>query len=108
MDAEKQPLDIIILNRNIRLEDNAALYYGSLRQNYLILYVFDETYWTSNGRSPRQTRFLFDCLEELNQRLLKFELEQNGEIFWKIFSTVEMLKRSTIKMVKQKQFQCHF
>ena len=72
MDVEKRPLDIIILNRNIRLEDNAALYYGSLRQNYLVLYIFDETYWTSNGRSPRQARFLFDCLEELNQRLLKY------------------------------------
>ena len=72
MDVEKQPLDIIILNRNIRLEDNAALYYGSLRQNYLVLYVFDETYWTSNGRSPRQARFLFDCLEELNQRLKNY------------------------------------
>ena len=72
MDLENQALDIIILNRNIRLEDNAALYYGSLRQNYLVLYVFDEKYWTSNGRSSRQARFLLDCLDELNRRLLNY------------------------------------
>ena len=33
--------DIIIINRNLRILDNAALYYGSLRSNYIVVYLYD-------------------------------------------------------------------
>ena len=47
-------IDIVILNRNLRMHDNAALYYGSKHSNYIVIYLYDETYWNGNGKSPRQ------------------------------------------------------
>ena len=35
-------IDIVILNRNLRLHDNAALYYGSLNSNYIVIHLYDE------------------------------------------------------------------
>ena len=67
--------DIIILNRNLRLGDNPAMYYGSLRSNYLVIYLYDETYWNGNGKSKRQLKFSNDCLAELNLSLKKLDSE---------------------------------
>ena len=61
--------DIIILNRNLRLLDNAALYYGSLRSNFIVIYLYDVDYWKANGKSSRQLKFSNDCLEELDKDL---------------------------------------
>ena len=61
--------DIIIINRNLRILDNAALYYGSLRSNYIVVYLYDENYWKANGKSSRQLKFSNDCLKELNEDL---------------------------------------
>ena len=38
-------IDIIILNRNLRLLDNAALFYGSLISNYIVvgIYMYDNS-----------------------------------------------------------------
>ena len=44
-------IDIVILNRNLRLNDNAALFYGSLRSDYIVVYLYDENYWKANGKS---------------------------------------------------------
>ena len=44
-------IDIVVLNRNLRLHDNAALYYGSLNSNYIVIHLYDENYWEANGRS---------------------------------------------------------
>ena len=62
-------IDIIILNRNLRLLDNAALYYGSLRSNFIVIYLYDKNYWKANGKSLRQLKFSNNCLEELNEEL---------------------------------------
>ena len=64
-------IDIIILNRNLRLLDNAALYYGSLRSNFIVIYLYDKNYWKANGKSLRQLKFSNNCLEELNKDLRK-------------------------------------
>ena len=72
-------MDIIILNRNIRLRDNAAFFYGSLNQNYRVIYPYDKNYWTSNGRSKVQLKFFLESLEELDGELKK--LNSNIEIF---------------------------
>ena len=61
--------DIVLLNRNLRLADNPALYHGSLRRNYCALFVFDEAYWEGNGRSNRQLKFALECLRELDESL---------------------------------------
>ena len=41
-------IDIVILNRNLRMHDNAALYYVSKHSNYIVIYLYDETYWNEN------------------------------------------------------------
>ena len=62
-------VDIIVLHKNIRLRDNAALFYGSQNNNYRIIFPYDSNYWISNGRSLRQFQFFFDCLCELSLQL---------------------------------------
>ena len=70
-------IDLIILNRNLRVQDNPAIYFGSLRSNYLVIYLYDEVYWTGNGKSKRQLKFSNDCLAELNEDLKKFNSKVN-------------------------------
>ena len=70
-------IDIVILNRNLRLNDNAALFYGSLRSNYVVVYLYDENYWKANGKSSRQLKFSNDCLEELDNSLKNIGSEIN-------------------------------
>tara|TARA_A100001037_G_C15133819_1_gene630033 strand:- start:480 stop:1898 length:1419 start_codon:yes stop_codon:yes gene_type:complete len=72
-------VDIIVLHKNIRLRDNAALFYGSQNNNYRIIFPYDSNYWISNGRSLRQFQFFFDCLCELNQQLK--DVNSKVEIF---------------------------
>ena len=61
--------DLIVFHRNLRIKDNEALFYGSKRQNYKCIYVFDKAYWSGNGKSIRQRYFLKDCLRELDDSL---------------------------------------
>ena len=70
-------IDIVILNRNLRLNDNAALFYGSLRSDYIVVYLYDENYWKANGKSSRQLKFSNDCLEELDNSLKNIGSEIN-------------------------------
>ena len=68
-------MDVIILQRDLRLLDNPALFYGSKKGNYCVIYVYDENYWQSYGRSPRQLKFAVDCMKELNEILKKLDSE---------------------------------
>ena len=70
-------IDIVVLNRNLRLHDNAALYYGSLNSNYIVIHLYDENYWKANGKSVRQLKFSYDCLQELDDNLKKIGSEVN-------------------------------
>ena len=70
-------IDIVILNRNLRLHDNAALYYGSLNSNYIVIHLYDENYWKANGKSVRQLKFSYECLQELDDSLKKIGSEIN-------------------------------
>ena len=71
--------DLIVFHRNLRIQDNEALSHGSMRQNYKCIYIFDEVYWSGNGKSLRQLYFLKDCLRELDNSLHK--LNSKLEIF---------------------------
>ena len=64
-------MDVIVLQRDLRLLDNPALFYGSKKRNYCVIYVYDKNYWQSYGRSRRQLKFAVDCLKELEQSLKK-------------------------------------
>ena len=77
-------MDLILVNRNLRLKDNAALFYGSLSQNYRVIYLYDKCYWNSNGRSKVQFGFFLESLEELDMSLKK--LNSSVEVFEGNFS----------------------
>ena len=70
MDSDQT--DLIIFHKNLRIKDNESLYYGSLRQNYRCIYIFDPKYRRGNGKSVRQLYFLKDCLLDFeNQKYIK-------------------------------------
>jgi len=66
--------DVAIFHRNLRIEDNAALYNASLNQDYFSLYVFDKEYWSQTDRSINQLKFALDSLTELEAKLKKFNV----------------------------------
>ena len=66
--------DVAIFHRNLRIEDNAALYNASLNQNYFSLFVFDKEYWSQTDRSINQLKFALDSLTELEGKLKKFNV----------------------------------
>ena len=78
-------IDIVILNRNLRLNDNAALLYGSLRSDYIVVYLYDENYWKANGKSLRQLKFSNDCLEELDNSLKNINSEIKYDIRFHLY-----------------------
>ena len=63
--------DVVIFHRNLRIEDNAALYNASLNQDYFSLFVFDKEYWSQADRSINQLKFALDSLTELETKLKK-------------------------------------
>ncbi len=87
--------DIIIINRNLRIQDNEALFYGSLRSNYIVIYLYDENYWNANGKSSRQLKFSNDCLKELNQDLR--EVNSKINIFEGSFDDLKIWIHSNYK-----------
>ena len=87
--------DIIIINRNLRILDNEALFYGSLRSNYIVIYLYDENYWNANGKSSRQLKFSNDCLKELNQDLK--EVNSKINIFEGSFDDLKIWIHSNYK-----------
>ena len=66
--------DVVIFHRNLRIEDNAALYNASLNQDYFSLFVFDKEYWSQADRSINQLKFALDSLTELETKLKKFNV----------------------------------
>jgi len=86
-------VDIIILHRNLRLEDNSALFHGSVNQNYRVIYVYDKHYWSSDGRSPRQFSFLMDCMKEVQSGLRS--LNSYIEVFEGSYSNYRLILRET-------------
>ena len=66
--------DLIIFHRNLRIEDNAALFNASLNQNYSSVFIFDEEYWSQTDRSANQLKFALDSLSELENELNKFNV----------------------------------
>ena len=66
--------DLIIFHRNLRIEDNAALYNASLNQDYSSVFIFDEEYWSQTDRSGNQLKFALDSLSELENELNEFNV----------------------------------
>ena len=69
--------DIVLIHRNVRMLDNPALFHGSKNQDYGVIYLYDQNYWQANGKSEIQLNFLFDCLEDFDQKLK----EKNSQIY---------------------------
>ena len=62
-------MNIVILHKDFRINDNPALFYASLSRKYLIIYPYDSHYWMTNGYSNNQFNFTLECLKELNEKL---------------------------------------
>ncbi len=83
------PVNIVLLHKNLRIFDNSALYHGCKADKSLIIYAYDRSYWRNNGRSERQFQFCLDCLGELDENLNKlnrdlfiFEGDLNELALW--------------------------
>tara|TARA_X000000950_G_scaffold282893_1_gene382598 strand:+ start:4787 stop:6187 length:1401 start_codon:yes stop_codon:yes gene_type:complete len=66
--------DVAIFHRDLRIEDNAALYNASINQEYFSLFVFDKEYWSQTDRSVNQLKFALDSLTELEAKLKEFNV----------------------------------
>ena len=66
--------DLLIFHRNLRIEDNAALYNASLNQDYSSVFIFDKEYWSQSDRSVNQLKFVIDSLNELELELKKLNV----------------------------------
>ena len=64
-------MNIFLAHKDLRTIDNPALYNASLGGQYIVIYLYDQKYWTSHGYSLRQFSFANDCLKEMNDNLEK-------------------------------------
>ena len=64
-------MNIILLHRDLRVNDNPALFHGTSSDSALVVYVYDKNYWQGNGKSDIQFKFAMDCLSEVSDRLRK-------------------------------------
>jgi len=71
-----KPVVIVWFKRDLRLEDNEAIN-SALANNKLVLllYVFENSLIQNNHFSKRHLNFIKQSLEDLNQRLAKFNTE---------------------------------
>ncbi len=71
----KQEINICWIRRDLRLEDNAALYHA-LKSNYpvLILFIFDENILDKlQNKTDGRLTFIYQTLEEIQSQLIKNE-----------------------------------
>jgi deoxyribodipyrimidine photo-lyase len=97
----KQEISVCWLRRDLRTEDNAALYHA-LKSDYpvLLLFIFDTKILSKlQNKQDARVTFIFDTLQELNSQLSEF----NASILIKHGSTAqawtEVLDRYTVKQV---------
>ena len=70
----KQEISICWLRRDLRIEDNAALYHA-LKSDYpvLLLFIFDTKILSKlQNKQDARVTFIFDTLQELNLQLREF------------------------------------
>lgn len=86
--AIKQEISICWLRRDLRIEDNAALYHA-LKSGYpvLLLFIFDTKILSKlQNKQDARVTFIFDTLQELNLQLREF----NASILIKYGSTEQV------------------
>ena len=63
-------MNIILLHRDLRVNDNPALFHGTSSDNALVVYVYDKSYWQGNGKSDFQFKFAIISKRILESRLI--------------------------------------
>lgn len=66
-----QPLQVVWLKRDLRLQDHAALCAASLQGPLLVLYVIEPAYWQLADTSRRQWEFIYESLQDMHQELVR-------------------------------------
>ncbi|WP_316739822.1 deoxyribodipyrimidine photo-lyase [Pedobacter aquatilis] len=66
----KKPVNICWLRRDLRLEDNAALYHALKSDNpVLLLFIFDDNILAELPKNDARVSFIFQTLEEIKSKL---------------------------------------
>jgi deoxyribodipyrimidine photo-lyase len=65
----REPVNIVWLKRDLRIEDHAALFCARKRGTVIALYIIEPEYWYLPDTSARQWQFIQQSLEPLNKQL---------------------------------------
>ena len=66
-----QPLQVVWLKRDLRLQDHAALSAAARQGPVLVLYVIEPDYWQLPDTSRRQWEFIYESLQDIHQELVR-------------------------------------
>ncbi len=66
-----QPLQVVWLKRDLRLQDHAALCAAARQGPLLVLYVIEPEYWQLADTSRRQWEFIYESLQDVHQELVR-------------------------------------
>ena len=74
MDTNLEPINIVWLKRDLRLEDHNALAEAiNSKKRVLLLYVFENILFEDPHYSPRHFDFIKESLRDMNQRLISYK-----------------------------------
>lgn len=98
---QKEPITIFWFRRDLRLHDNAALYYALLEnKNVLPIFIFDKNILNKlEDKSDRRVDFIHQALQKINKELVP--LGSSLQVFYNTPLNVfnELLKLHSIKNV---------
>lgn len=66
-----EPINIVWLKRDLRIEDHASLFSARKRERVLTLYIVEPDYWALPDTSARQWQFIEQSLEPLKVQLAR-------------------------------------
>jgi len=99
--VQKEPITIFWFRRDLRLHDNAALYYALLEnKNVLPIFIFDKNILNKlEDKSDRRVDFIHQALQKINKELVP--LGSSLQVFYNTPLNVfnELLKLHSIKNV---------
>src|SRR5690606_3873707 len=73
MPTDKEPISVVWLKRDLRLDDNEAIQKALDSSNrVLLLYVFEPMLLNDPHYSERHWNFIKQSLEDMNERLVQF------------------------------------
>ncbi len=88
----KKVINIVWFKRDLRVNDNQALFEALKDKNVLPLYIIEPKLWNLPDMSSRQYLFLQECLIDLDRQLKKY----NGNLMIKVGEVTDILAQITL------------